>query len=403
MKQAIVFLWIGFAGTNIIAQTNTFPSSGNVGIGTMSPANTLHVVGGVSAGDSKFYNSVQLTGSINGSTQSWIWAGATNQLHLGVGSVSSPNTKMVIDNTGNVGIGTTSPVAKLDINGSVQLPVSASITVGDTWNVGSLTWKNGVSTMGTASALNFFWTNGFSVGGSSTPSERGYYFSNGGWTGMYSPAADNIAWTIDNAEKMRINSSGNLGIGTNSPDAGAKLHVAGGVLASAAFSSTSGSTGGIDYYGGGLRIFSMGTNDSTKGTYTWIAKGADGSSSTPMIIDASGNLGIGTTVSLSEKLSVKGNVKAQKVIVTQTGWSDYVFTKDYRLRSLQDLETFINQYKHLPEVPTAMEVAAKGISVGDNQALLLKKIEELTLYMIGLNKKNDELIKRVQTLEKNIK
>jgi hypothetical protein len=64
------------------------------------------------------------------------------------------------------------------------------------------------------------------------------------------------------------------------------------------------------------------------------------------------------------------------------GWSDYVFNDDYKLRSLSSLESFIKQNKHLPEVPSAKEVEEKGISVGDNQALLLKKIEELTLYVI---------------------
>ncbi len=80
----------------------------------------------------------------------------------------------------------------------------------------------------------------------------------------------------------------------------------------------------------------------------------------------------------------------KKIIVTQFGWSDYVFAKDYKLRSLTSLETFINQHKHLPEIPSAKEVAEKGVSVGDNQALLLKKIEELTLYVIQLNQKIED-------------
>jgi len=110
----------------------------------------------------------------------------------------------------------------------------------------------------------------------------------------------------------------------------------------------------------------------------------------------SGNVGIGTTTTLSEKFSVNGNIKAQKLIVTQTGWSDYVFNKDYKLKSLQNLEAYINQNKHLPEIPTAKEVEGKGISVGDNQVLLLKKIEELTLYLIDQNK-------RIEMLEKKFK
>jgi len=114
-----------------------------------------------------------------------------------------------------------------------------------------------------------------------------------------------------------------------------------------------------------------------------------------MTILSGGNVGIGTT-SPSEKLSVNGNISTKKLIVTQTGWSDYVFNKNYKLRSLQNLETYINQNKHLPEVPTAKEVESKGISVGDNQALLLKKIEELTLYVIDQQKQINELRKQAR-------
>lgn len=94
---------------------------GNIGIGTTSPGALLDIRGSLSAGDSKFYNSVQLTDSFNGATQSWIWAGGSNQLNLGIGGISAGNTKMVIASNGNVMIGTTTDVGyKLDVNGSVR-------------------------------------------------------------------------------------------------------------------------------------------------------------------------------------------------------------------------------------------------------------------------------------------
>ena len=110
------------------------------------------------------------------------------------------------------------------------------------------------------------------------------------------------------------------------------------------------------------------------------------------------NVGIGTTTP-AEKLSVNGNIRAKKLIVSQTGWPDFVFSKSYKLRSLKEVENYINENQHLPEVPSAKEVAAKGISVGDTQALLLKKIEELTLYIIELKKENIDLSKRIYKLE----
>ena len=99
-----------------------------------------------------------------------------------------------------------------------------------------------------------------------------------------------MQFNTNSVERMRINSSGNVGIGTTSPDAGAKLTVAGAVLATGAFSATTGSSAGFDYFGGALRLFAMGTSGATKGAYTFIAKGADGSSSTPMTIDADGTV-----------------------------------------------------------------------------------------------------------------
>ena len=96
-----------------------------------------------------------------------------------------------------------------------------------------------------------------------------------------------------------------------------------------------------------------------------------------------GNVGIGT-LEPTEKLSVNGNIKAKKLIVTQSDWSDYVFDNNYKLRSLSSLEKFIKEHHHLPEIPSTKEIEKKGINVSENQSLLLKKIEELSLYVIEL-------------------
>jgi hypothetical protein len=116
-----------------------------------------------------------------------------------------------------------------------------------------------------------------------------------------------------------------------------------------------------------------------------------------MLIDANGNVAIGTFDAKGYKLAVAGKAIAEEVVVKLQGsWPDYVFEKEYELPSLSDLEQYIKRNRHLPEVPTAAEIKENGLSVGEMNAVLLKKVEELTLYIL-----NQE--KRITELEKNRK
>ncbi|MFQ3579625.1 MAG: hypothetical protein SNJ71_05745 [Bacteroidales bacterium] len=112
-----------------------------------------------------------------------------------------------------------------------------------------------------------------------------------------------------------------------------------------------------------------------------------------MEIDATGNIGIGCTPQSDARLTVNGVVKAKKVNVTLSGFPDYVFKPDYKLQSLSEVEAFIQAHGHLPEVPTEQQVLENGLDVGDTQALLMKKVEELTLYIIKMEKRIAELEK----------
>jgi hypothetical protein len=88
------------------------------------------------------------------------------------------------------------------------------------------------------------------------------------------------------------------------------------------------------------------------------------------------------------KVTSAGNVYARQIEVLGSGnFPDYVFKKDYKLRSLGDVERFIDENQHLPEVPSAAEVDQKGFNLGTMNEILLKKIEELTLYLIEQDKK----------------
>lgn len=114
-----------------------------------------------------------------------------------------------------------------------------------------------------------------------------------------------------------------------------------------------------------------------------------------------GNLGI-LTENPTYPLTVNGTIRSKKVIV-DTGWSDFVFEDDYSLMPLHQLDKFIEENKHLPEIPSAKEVEANGISLGEMDAKLLQKIEELTLYTIEQQKMIDELVKQNEELAKRVK
>lgn len=103
----------------------------------------------------------------------------------------------------------------------------------------------------------------------------------------------------------------------------------------------------------------------------------------------SGNFGIGTT-NPKNKLDVKGTIHSQEVKVDMLNWSDHVFKNEYNLPTLIEVEKHINENGHLKDIPSEKEVLKNGINLGEMDAKLLQKIEELTLYIIDLNKKIEQ-------------
>ncbi len=126
-----------------------------------------------------------------------------------------------------------------------------------------------------------------------------------------------------------------------------------------------------------------------------------------MRIKRNGNIGIGTS-NPDSRLTVKGTIHAEEVKVDlSVPGPDYVFNEGYDLRSLEETENYIKAHKHLPEIPSAKEMEANGVQIGEMNMLLLKKIEELTLHQIELmkeikqlNKANEMQLKRMEELKK---
>jgi len=126
---------------------------------------------------------------------------------------------------------------------------------------------------------------------------------------------------------------------------------------------------------------------------------------THVIMSVNGAVTIGVTPTTiinttKFKLFVAGGIVAEDVIINlQRDWSDYVFAKDYKLMPLSDVKSYITTNSHLPEVPPACEIAEKGLATGEMLNIHMKKIEELTLYLIQLKEENETLQKRLEALE----
>lgn len=125
----------------------------------------------------------------------------------------------------------------------------------------------------------------------------------------------------------------------------------------------------------------------------------------------SGNVAIGTTETTVDgttyQLAVNGKISTKEINVTVNNWPDYVFAPDYSLESLESVEEFIQFNHHLPGVPSAAVVEEKGAQLGEMNTILLRKIEELTLHLIEMNKEvgslkasNEALMQEIDQLKK---
>lgn len=571
MKKIILITIAALFSMNVFAQTNIFPTTGNVGIGTSNPTTMLEVKGSLKVTDPGAIDPILfITGSPNepndliklgdinnvGNGQLFTIDGANSKFtfingKVGIGTIS-PNKQLDVNgdinltgnlykngsiinlsvdstiwqqnasniyfNTGNVGIGTTTPAEKLQVEGNLKLlnscgyiqkvkgiylgwdssygtqfnhgifstdgtSYSDDITVNSYGNIrinfdsnsnGTNTFSIGHHTTGLTNTLFTITENGYVGIGTSTPAGsldiQGHpgriLFEDGDFSFRIMDVNGNNVFNVTDLDgsknnqlvitntgigigtdapkkKLDVNgdinisgnlfknnvlmniwqsnssniyyNSGNVGIGTTNPTADLdivsdvapvlKLRTTGdGTTYTPKFDITGAAQGGnigeINFLFGGDRndnipdasIIAYNHSAENVADLVFYTSRGTGYLTQKMVIKDNGNVGIGTT-NPTYKLSVKGTIGCSEVKVEDvTSWSDFVFEPEYKLMSLKDLETFIKDNKHLPEIPTTTEVKENGIAVGEMNAKLLQKIEELTLYVIEL-KKEVEILK----------
>jgi hypothetical protein len=416
MKRLLFF--IGLFTTQVNAQ--------NVGIGTSTPAAKLDVKT-TSSYVSQFNGAAPMyMGIFENDVYRGYWgsySGAAEDVDFGTGSGNSTgklhltvqaNPRLTIDAAGKIGIGTTTPNHLLHVNGGDLFVQSSSGLIRFGYQ-GSNEWQ--MATTGGGADLRWYTT----TDGGTTITPRHYFSQNGnmgigGFSGPGVPLGrlDVIgagATSVTNTFLLRNNlgdtlvrmrDDGRMGIGYNGSSYGRTLNMGG---------------TGINFYTANEAAFGGAVFPTDTSLILWSNSAANNY----LVLQPSwGNTGVGTytpnakfhvngaqliggnaeRIATGYQLSVAGKIIAEEVkIQLRASWPDYVFGKNYKLMPLDELEESINKNKHLPNIPSAAEVEKDGISLGDMNKRLMEKVEELTLYIIDLNKKNNTLAEKVEKLE----
>lgn len=361
--------------TNVLANSPT--TNTNVGIGTNTPKSKLDVKGNLTVGST--YGGVSIAPISGAIIEGSVGIGTTTPVSkldveggvsIGAtysGTTGAPTNGAIIE--GNVGIGTTTPTAKLDIAGGIKaikasfpssLPDGTIFTSTSDQLLQSLVLSAGANVDATNNDSKTF--NFFDFPMSNFSSNSSFWFS--------LQNRNDIARFVVNSEQnsyvnlnlynkiqeivYSVNEDGNNNVNLTMPKSNSRIIIGG--------------------WGDYLPEHKFVVRGSSK---------IEGN----ILTDA--NIGIGTSNFVdgadTYRLSVNGSIRANRVKVYTT-WADFVFEKNYKLPTLEEVEKQIKTQGHLKDIPSAKEVEEKGIELGEMNKLLLQKVEELSLYIIGLNK-----------------
>ncbi len=313
-------------------------------------------------------------------TPGYYYYNAVSWVQFSTGSATNywtlNGTDIYKNNAGNVGIGTTTPLARLEVAGNTLISGGGRLMLKDNATVNS-------------SQMEFHNSAGIPT----------HQIAHLGGTANLLMIQKVPATTFD----WVMNSSGDVGMGTTAPVV--KLHlkesgspevfrIEGGTGVQMGLAASGVEKGFFNLSGDDVKIGTLASNDL--GRFIVRVNGGD-----RMFVHPDGKVSIGTaTPAAGYSLSVNGKIISSEVRVElNVNWPDYVFNKSYKLPSLKSVEEFIMKHNRLPNIPSAEHVKKNGIELGDMNKRLLEKVEELTLYMIKQDKELEALKQKINSIE----